>query len=143
MVKQLGFKILDSTEKSYPTSDYDGQEDQSYGFLYAFKLQTGNTRGTQIVGNGGARIDGANNRIIVTDASGSGSVGLGTIPGTTEFGFFSLDASGNVIEKKVLGTTYIYNPLDNFKNVLQMGILPDSSGGFAIAASGSNVADGF
>ena len=29
----------------YPKTTYDGQENQSYGFLAAHKLQTGNTRG--------------------------------------------------------------------------------------------------
>lgn len=138
----LKFKEISSSGgKSYPSTSYDGQEDQSYGFIDAFKLQTGNTRGTQIVGFGGAKIDGANNRIIVTDSSGSGSVGLGTIPGSTDFGFFSLDANGNVIQKVVMGTTYVYSPTDNFNNFLQMGILPDGTGGWVVAAQGSEVDD--
>jgi hypothetical protein len=40
-------------------------DDQSYGFLPAFKLQTGNTRGVQTVGYGNTKIDGNNNIITI------------------------------------------------------------------------------
>jgi|SRR6185503_3958852 len=104
---------------------------------------TGSTRGTQQVGQGGSAIDGSNNRIIIQAPDGS-SVGIGNIPSTNnEYGFFSLDPSGKLIMKIVNGTRYIYNPQDSFNNVMQDGILPDGSGGWAVASKGNNVADGF
>lgn len=140
----LNFSQIGGNE-TYPKQSFDGQEDQSYGFQPAFKLQTGNTRGTQTVGFGGAKIDGANNRFIVTNTVDGTSIGMGVIPGSTtnEFGFFSLDDEGNVIMKIVNGTRYIYNPQDDFNNVMQDGLLPDGSGGWAVAAEGENVDDGF
>lgn len=139
----LNFSKIGGNE-SYPRVTFDGQEDQSYGFQPAFKLQTGNTRGTQTVGYGGAKIDGANNRIVITNPADNTSIGMGTIPGSTtnEFGFFSLDSNNNLIMKIVNGTMYVYNPLDSFKNVVQVGLLPDASGGMAVAKSTYDVADG-
>lgn len=58
----LEFAKLGGNE-SYPKRDFDGGEDQSYGFNPAYKLQTGNLRGTQGVGYGGVKIDGARNRV--------------------------------------------------------------------------------
>lgn len=129
---------------NYPRQSFVGQTDQSYGFQPAFKLQTGNTRGTQIVGYGGAKIDGANNRIVVTNPADGTSVGMGIIPGSTtnEFGFFTLNSAGQVVEKTINGTRYIYNPTTG-KNVLQDGKLPDATYGWAVAADGFNVADGY
>lgn len=104
--------------ETYPKRSFDGQEDQSYGFSPAFKLQTGNTRGTQTVGYGGTKIDGANNRITIGDSivldgnadtititnSDGTTTGMGLIPGTTdEFGFFSVDPDGNLVLKIVNG----------------------------------------
>lgn len=109
----------------YPSKSYDGQEDQSYGFQPAFKLQTGNTRGTQTVGYGGAKIDGANNRIIITNPTDGTSIGLGLIPDSDEFGFFSLDAEGRVIYKNIGGTQYYYNPVDDLNNSIIIGGAPD------------------
>lgn len=108
------------------------------------QLSTGSTRGTQTVGYGNTKIDGSNNRITIAAPDGS-SVGIGSIPGspTNEYGFFSLDSTGRVIMKIVNGTRYVYNPQDSFNNVMQDGILPDGSGGWAVAAEGTNVADGF
>jgi hypothetical protein len=70
---------------------------------------------------------------------------MGSIPNsdTNEYGFFSLDTSGNVIMKIVNGTTYVYNPADGFVNVTQSGLLPDGSGGFVVAQPGQNVADAY
>lgn len=126
----------------YPKRSFSDQEDQSYGFVPAFKLQTGNTRGTQIVGYGGTKIDGANNRIVIKNQADGTSIGMGVIPGTTEFGFFSLDADGNLVMKIVGGTMYVYD-LDNDVNVMQAGKLPDASYGWAVASEGENVEDGF
>lgn len=57
------FARLKNGEDSYPKRSFDGQEDQSYGFNPAYKLQTGTLRGVQSVGYGGVKIDGSNNRI--------------------------------------------------------------------------------
>lgn len=139
------FATISGSNENYPKDNYDGQENQSYNFQPAFKLQTGNTRGTQTVGYGGAKIDGANNRIVITNPADNTSIGMGTIPGSTtnEFGFFSLDSSGNVIMKIVNGTMYVYNPEDDFKNAVQLGLLPDTSGGIVVAKRGQNVSDAF
>lgn len=104
------------------------------------QLSTGTTRGTQNVGYGKAKIDGSNNRITVGGADG-GTVGLGSIPGSTtnENGFFSLDSSGNLIMKIVNGTKYVYDPKNNYVNITQDGLLPDGSGGFVAAKPGVDV----
>ena len=60
----MDFAKLGGSE-SYPKRDFDGGDDQSYGFNPAYKLQTGNLRGTQGVGYGSVKIDGANKRISV------------------------------------------------------------------------------
>lgn len=138
----LKFAKIERNNK-FPKQFFEGQEDQSYGFNPARKLQTGNTRGVQTVGFGGARIDGANNRIIITDPTSNQTMGFGIIPNTlNEFGFFSLDANGKLITKIVNGTTYVYKP-DTQQNFLQSGILPDGSGGFIITKDGTEVGSVF
>lgn len=107
------------------------------------QLSTGSTRGTQTVGYGNTKIDGSNNRITIGTPDG-GTIGMGSIPGSTtnEFGFFSLDAGGNLIMKIVNGTWYVDDPATDI-NVMQSGILPDDSIGWAVAKQDKNVADGF
>lgn len=109
--------------------------------IYPRQLSTGSLRGTQTVGYGNTQIDGTNNRVVITAPDGS-VLGMGNIPGTKEYGFFSLDASGNLSMKIVKGTMYAYDPTTN-KNSFQAGILPDGTGGAAGANTGYNVADGF
>lgn len=140
----LDFAKAPGSGDTYPKRSFEGQEDQSYGFVDAFKLQTGNTRGTQTVGFGGAKIDGANNRIVITNPGDGSSVGMGSIPDSTtnEYGFFSLDENGRVIMKIVLGTWYVNDP-DVGLNVMQSGILPDNTIGWAVAGDGKDVEDGF
>lgn len=126
-------------------------------------ILSGTTRGTQNVGNGGAALDGASNQIILQNPVDGSRIGLGVIPGsaTNEFGFFTLDSSGNVIMKIVggvqtfydgkgnmiqkiqNGTTYVYDPSHGYANVTQAGLLPDGSGGFVVAKPGINVSDAF
>lgn len=107
------------------------------------QISTGSTRGTQTVGYGNTKIDGSNNRITIGTPDG-GTLGFGSIPGSTtdEFGFFSTDSDGNLIMKIVDGTWYVYRPEDD-TNVMQSGILPDGEAGWAVAADGYEVADGF
>lgn len=126
------------------------------------QISTGTMRGTQNVGYGTAKIDGSNNRITVGAPDGS-TVGLGSIPNSTtnEFGFFTVNGAGNVtykvvggiqyfyddagnlIQKIMAGTTYVYDPVNNDVNVMQEGLLPDGTYGWAVAAPGKNVADGY
>lgn len=129
----------------YPKAFFQDTGDNSFGFNAAYKLQTGNTRGTQTVGYGNAKIDGANNRITVTNPADGSSVGMGLIPGSTtnEYGFFSLDSHGKLVMKIVLGTKYVYDPANSYVNVTQDGILPDGTGGFVAAKPGINVKDAF
>lgn len=115
---------------------------------------TGSTRGTQNVGVGGTKIDGANNRIQVGDSiliDGSNDVilvtnddgsqlGMGKIPDSLESGFFSLDVDGNLIMKIVNGTMYVY---DGTEDRMQAGILPDGSINVAISKEGESVTDAF
>lgn len=103
---------------------------------------SGTYRGSQNVGSGPV-IDSANNRILLTNPVDGSSVGIGTIPGSTtnEFGFFSLDNNGDLIMKIVNGTWYVYD-LSTNKNIMQSGKLPDSSYGWAVAATNKNVSDG-
>lgn len=54
-----------------PVQSYPGQADQSYGFIPAFKVQTGNMRGVQTVGYGSVKLDGANNRITIGKSKSS------------------------------------------------------------------------
>lgn len=108
------------------------------------QMSTGSTRGQQRVGYGTAMLDGNNNRITVGTPDG-GSVGMGSIPGSTtnEYGFFTLDSDGKLIMKIVNGTKYVYDPSNDYVNITQDGLLPDGSGGFVVAKTGENVADAF
>lgn len=106
------------------------------------QLSSGIMRGTQGVGTGGVQIDSSNNRIVIPAPDGT-SIGMGSIPGSlTEYGFFSLDADGNLSMKIVNGTMFVYDP-ETGKNSFQAGLLPDGTGGAAGANEGYNVADGF
>lgn len=107
------------------------------------QVSSGIMRGTQGVGVTGAQIDSSNNRIVISAPDGT-SVGMGNVPGTlpAEYGFFSLDSSGQLIMKIVNGTMFVYDPETN-KNSFQAGLLPDGSGGAAGANEGFDVADGF
>lgn len=108
------------------------------------QLSTGSTRGTQTVGYGTTKIDGTNNTITIGAPDGS-TIGLGAIPNsaTNEYGFFSLDANGKLIMKIVNGTKYVYDPKNSYVNITQDGLLPDGSGGFVSAKTGTNVADAY
>jgi hypothetical protein len=120
-------------------------EADALGLSNPDSMLAGQLRGTQNVGSGGAKIDASNNTITVTNSADGSTIGLGTIPGTTtgEFGFFSLDSTGKVVMKIVKGTKYVYDPKNSYVNVTQDGILPDGTGGFVAAKTGTNVADAF
>lgn len=75
----------------------------------------------------------------VTNSDGT-KTGIGIIPGSTDLGFYTLDSSGNVIQKIVGPTRYIYD-IATGKNVIQDGKLPDSTYGLAVVKPGFNVTD--
>lgn len=85
-------------------------------------------------------IDGVGDAITVTNTDGS-KIGMGKIPNSADFGFFSLDSAGNLVMKIVNGTWYVYRP--DATNMMQSGILPDGTAGWAVASTGNQVADGF
>ena len=107
------------------------------------QMSTGTTRGTQAVGVLGSLIDGSNNRIVMSGNDGS-SIGIGAIPGTNnaEVGLFALDTDGSLLWKVVNGTLYFYDK-DTGVNYMIIGVLPDLTTGWAVAAPGNNVADAF
>lgn len=106
------------------------------------QMSTGYTRGTQSVGQGNMKLDGANNRILIGNPT-SGSVGMGIIPNTdNEFGFFALDIANRLIFKIVDGTLYMYDA-ETGDNTLQMGIMPDGTTALAIAKEGYSVDEAF
>lgn len=76
----------------------------------------------------------------VTNADGT-KTGIGQIPGSTDLGFYTLDAAGNVIQKIVGPTRYVYD-LSTGKNIMQDGKLPDGTYGQDTAKAGFNVSDG-
>jgi hypothetical protein len=78
--------------------------------------------------------------LAVTNTDGS-QVGLGSIPGTTEFGFFATDADGTLVMKIVNGTLYTYN-VTSGDNVVQIGKLTNGEYGGAFAQNGSDLVDG-
>lgn len=128
----------------YPKQFFEGQGNNSAGFVTPYKLGTGSMRGTQTVGFGDTKIDGANNRIIITNPTDGTKVGIGTVPGSTtgEFGFFTLDDDDNVIIKIVGPTMYVFDLLTS-KNIIQIGKLPDSTYGMVVAKPDVDVADVF
>lgn len=77
----------------------------------------------------------------VTNSDGT-KTGIGQIPGSTDLGFYTLDAVGNVVQKIVGPTRYIYD-LTTTKNIMQDGKLPDSSYGLISVKPGLNVSDIF
>lgn len=118
----LAFSMFDGAE-SYPKRSYDGQDNQSYGFQSAGKLQTGTLRGTQLI------------------SSGDGSrIALGAIPGTDEFGIALFDAAGKMVRKIVATNDSFYNPVDNYNNSIRLGGAPsDGHTGIWVAKAGNVV----
>lgn len=102
---------------------------------------TGSTRGTQNIGVGNMKLDGANNRITIGAPDGS-TVGLGAIPGTTpvEYGLFTLDSSGNVVTKIIDGSIYI---MDGDLVRMLAGFQPDGTVDVNISKNGESVLDAF
>lgn len=109
------------------------------------QLSTGSTRGTQTVGYGNTKIDGTNNTITIENPTTDVTISLGVIQGSiTGSGVgLSISNANNFNLFKMDGQTwYWYSPTTG-KNVMQVGLLPDGSYGWAVAAPGYNVSDGF
>lgn len=134
--KRSGSNIISSTGGR---SAQFASSDQSR--LLPRQVSTGSMRGTQDIGSKGAKIDSANNRIVLS-ASDGGTVGIGTIPGDTsgQVGFFATDTDGSLLYKVVNGTLYFYDK-DTSVNYMQIGVLPDGSTGMAVARDGDSIAD--
>lgn len=87
-------------------------------------------------------LDGKTGSVTSTDSTGA-KQGMGPMPNnSSENGFFSTDYRGNLIFKIVGATFYVYD-ITNGTNVMQFGLLPDGTYGWAVAQTGKNVADGF
>lgn len=132
-----------------PQSNY-GHGNNSAGFLAPYKLASGSLRGTQIVGFGGVKIDGANNRITLgstTKASGEvqeAVVGKLNANSTTDqsFGLKVFDASGAYISIGILPDGFLGIQLvdKNGNEVMRSGYLPVSGlYGWATATSGNTL----
>ena len=150
------FALLTPSEPKGPSDSGQGQQNNSAGFMFPYKLASGIMQGKQGVGFSGPQIDPDNNRITVgnivldgrtdtisvTNTDGS-SNGIGLIPGTTsERGFFSTDTDGSVSWKRI-GPTATTVDLVNDKGIILDGKLPDGSHGQVIAKTGSEVDDLF
>ncbi len=116
------------------------------------QLSTGNQRGVMnitgsitiadsVTGKKTIAIDGTNNVISVNNDTGS-QIGMGLVPGSTDFGFYAVDSSGFLLYKIVGSTQYWYDKTYNVNNI-QEGLLPDGSYGLAIAKPGNSVASAF
>jgi hypothetical protein len=119
------FALLNPSEPKSLPSSYPNQGDNSAGFMFPYKLASGIMSGVQGVGFGGVNIDSNNNRItvgnitldgstntITTENEDGSTVGMGLIPGTTQFGFFVTDTDGVVVQK-IVSATYSINDKTN------------------------------
>lgn len=152
---------------TYPTVSYGSAGSNSAGFTQPYKQNSGVTRGTQIIANtDGSKVTlgkiantnsfgiafyDPNGNLLSTmvgattteyDASGNMRVANGLLS-TGEYGTAYYDTSGNLIQKIVGGTTSYYDPVNGNVNVMIEGKKPDATYGFAVAATGKNVADGY
>ncbi len=148
------FALLNPSEPKGPSDSGQGQQNNSAGFMFPYKLASGIMQGTQGVGFSGPQIDPDNNRITVgnivldgntntiyTENTDGSRVGMGVIPGTTdEFGQFATDADGTLLIKIVGGTIYTYNG-DTGANVVQISKLTNGAWGAAFAKDGEDLVD--
>lgn len=108
------------------------------------QMSTGSTRGVQTVGYGNTKIDGTNNTITIGNQSTGFSISLGVIQGSTGEGVgLSVTDSTNFNLFKMDGQTWFWYDATTHKNVMQVGLLPDGSYGWSVAAPGHDVSEGF
>ncbi len=96
----------------------------------------------RIGGNKSILIDGKNQRVTVQSSSGD-SVGMGIVPGSSEFGFFSLNASGDLVIKIVGGALRFYDVKNEKANKLRLGEMPDGTFNLVIAKDTVDIDDVF
>src|SRR5271165_4952009 len=65
------------------------------------------------------------------------------ISGQTTAGLQITDSSGNVLFELDAQTWFWFDPNNGFVNVMQVGLLPDGSYGWAVATPGHNVSESF
>lgn len=81
--------------------------------------------------------------LVVTNTDGS-QTGMGSIPGFPgEWGMFLTDEQGRITMKMVNGNIYWYNPEGTLINYMLAGKKPDNTYGWAVAAPGFNVSQGY
>ncbi len=97
----------------------------------------GNSNYGLSAGNGSVVLD----ELGLTAQASNGTISLGSISGGN-LGMQVTDTSGYVLFEMTGQTWFWYDKTTN-KNVMQVGLLPDGTYGWAVAASGYNVADGF
>lgn len=148
------FALLNPSEPKTLPASYSGQQSNSAGFTFPYRMGSGVMQGNQSVGFGGVNIDSDNNRITVgnivldgntntiyTEHTDGSKVGVGVVPDTTdEFGFFATDSDGTLLIKIVGGTIYTYNG-DTGANVVQISKLTNGRYGAAFAKDGEDLVD--
>ena len=108
------------------------------------QLSTGSTRGTQTVGYGNTKIDGTKNTITIGNQATGFTLNLGVIANSTGEGVgMSITDSANFTLFKMDGQTWYWYDATTKKNVMQVGLLPDGSYGWAVSAPGYDVSQGF
>jgi len=136
------FKNTNRRKDTFNQGGVSGGEIQSDNLSRVIprQIDTGTMRGTQNVGYGNTKIDGSNNTITVGDSillDGNNSVisiknsdgsyiGMGLIPNTNSFGFYSMDSNGNVIMTIIDGLLTMNDPSTSQKRVF----VGKSLGGF-------------
>ena len=104
------------------------------GTPYIMPRQTGSglTQGAQII----------NGKVTITDPQSPDgiSINLGQLADGT-FGINMTNGAGNVLFELVGSTWYWYDPTNNGANVMQVGLLPDGTYGWAVATPGNSVSE--
>lgn len=112
-------------DDNYPKREFEGQEDQSYGFNPAHKLQTGTFRGTFRIQN--------------DDGS---FITIGKVADLNEFGTAYYDANGRLLRKSTALNDIYYDPQDEYRaRMLQGGSPVDGHMGTWKSQEGLDVVD--
>lgn len=69
-------------------------------------------------------------------------ISIGTIQDNQGFGLSMTDSTGFILFK-LSGQTWYWYDKTTGKNIMQVGLLPDGSYGFAVAEADKNVSEGF
>jgi hypothetical protein len=86
---ERNFSLLSESEPKGLQPTYPGQDNDSAGFMFPYKVASGTMRGTQDIGTGGVKIDSAHNRIEVSANNAKLLLGDGSDQdNTTGFTFF-------------------------------------------------------